>query len=90
MNKDNGQILDQLAAEAGGYVTPMSMESMEWVDEFLSTCKKFGVNYAKASKKEKVFVTAVARKNFALKQAREHKIDFAQVPSFVDLLKAKI
>lgn len=49
--------------------SPMSEETMAWLDELLATCKRFGVNYYSASEKDRAFVEAVARKNYGLKQA---------------------
>ena len=48
--------------------SPMSDETMSWLDELFSTCKRFGVDYYNASEKDRVFVEAVARKNYGLKQ----------------------
>ena len=31
--------------------SPMSDETMSWLDELLTTCKRFGVDYYNASKK---------------------------------------
>ena len=44
--------------------SPMSDETMSWLDELFSTCKRFGVDYYNASEKDRVFVEAVARKNY--------------------------
>ena len=49
--------------------SPMSNETMTWLDELFTTCKQFGVDYYNASEKDRVFVEAVARKNYGLKQA---------------------
>lgn len=50
--------------------SPMSDETMAWLDELFSTCKQFGVDYYHASEKDRTFVEAVARKNYGLKQAQ--------------------
>ena len=44
--------------------SPMSDETMSWLDELLTTCKRFGVDYYNASEKDRAFVEAVARKNY--------------------------
>lgn len=49
--------------------SPMSDETMAWLDELFAVCKRFGVDYYTASEKDRVFVEAVARKNYGLKQA---------------------
>ena len=50
--------------------SPMSNETMSWLDELLTTCKRFGVDYYNASEKDRAFVEAVARKNYGVKQAQ--------------------
>ena len=50
--------------------SPMSDETMQWLDELFAVCKQFGVDYYTASEKDRAFVEAVARKNFGLKQAK--------------------
>ena len=42
--------------------SPMSDETMSWLDELLMTCKHFNVDYYNASEKDRAFVEAVARK----------------------------
>ena len=49
--------------------SPMSDETMSWLDELFATCKRFNVDYYSASEKDRAFVEAVARKNYGLKQA---------------------
>ena len=39
--------------------SPMSDETMSWLDELFSTCKRFGVDYYNASEKDRVFVEAL-------------------------------
>ena len=46
--------------------SPMSDETMSWLDELLTTCKRFGVDYYNASEKDRAFVEAVARKNYGM------------------------
>lgn len=49
--------------------SPMLDETMSWLDELFTTCKRFNVDYYNASEKDRAFVEAVARKNYGLKQA---------------------
>ena len=35
--------------------SPMSDETMSWLDELLTTCKRFGVDYYNASEKRDLF-----------------------------------
>ena len=68
--------------------SPMSDETMSWLDELLTTCKRFGVDYYNASEKDRVFVEAVARKNYGLKQARVHGRCASTVEPFFGIHRA--
>ena len=68
--------------------SPMSDETMSRLDELLTTCKRFGVDYYNASEKDRVFVEAVARKNYGLKQARVHGRSASTVEPFFGIHRA--
>ena len=68
--------------------SPMSDETMSCLDELLTTCKRFGVDYYNASEKDRVFVEAVARKNYGLKQARVHGRSASTVEPFFGIHRA--
>lgn len=51
--------------------SPMSDETMSWLDELLTTCKRFGVDYYNASEKDRAFVEAVAAEKLWNKQGRK-------------------
>ena len=68
--------------------SPMSDETMSWLDELLTTCQRFGVDYYNASEKDRVFVEAVARKNYGLKQARVHGRSASTVEPFFGIHRA--
>ena len=68
--------------------SPMSDATMSWLDELLTTCKRFGVDYYNASEKDRVFVEAVARKNYGLKQARVHGRSASTVEPFFGIHRA--
>ena len=68
--------------------SPMSDETMSWLDELLTTCQRFGVDYYNASEKDRVFVEAVARKNYGLKQARIHGKSASTVEPFFGIHRA--
>ena len=68
--------------------SPMSDETMSWLDELLMTCKRFGVDYYNASEKDRVFVEAVAQKNYGLKQARIHGKNASTVEPFFGIHRA--
>ena len=68
--------------------SPMSDETMSWLDELFSTCKRFGVDYYNASEKDRVFVEAVARKNYGLKQASANGKAASTVEPFFGIHRA--
>ena len=68
--------------------SPMSDETMSWLDELLITCKRFHVDYYNASEKDRAFVEAVARKNYGLKQARNSGKPASTVAPFFGIHRA--
>ena len=67
---------------------PMKEETIQWVEELLDTCRRFGIDYYKANEREKNFAEEVARKNFALKQAEITGKDFEKVTPFMGIKRA--
>lgn len=59
------QKLDDLAEEAGGYVSLPSPDSFEQAELFAQTCARFGIHYAKASAQERALVDEVVRIQWA-------------------------
>ena len=68
--------------------SPMSNETRTWLDELFTTCKQFGVDYYNASEKDRVFVEAVARKNYGLKQAHATGAAASTVEPFFGIHRA--
>jgi DNA polymerase/3'-5' exonuclease PolX len=68
--------------------SPMSDETMSWLDELFSTCERFSVDYYNASEKDRVFVEAVARKNYGLKQASANGKAASTVEPFFGIHRA--
>ena len=68
--------------------SPMSDETMSWLDELLMTCKRFHVDYYNASEKDRAFVEAVARKDYGLKQARNSGKPASTVAPFFGIHRA--
>ena len=68
--------------------SPMSDETISWLDELFATCKRFNVDYYNASEKDRVFVEAVARKNYGLKQALAHGDTASTVAPFFGIHRA--
>lgn len=58
---DVDYIIDNLADEAGGYVSPPSEEGIAYTDLFFDVCRQFGIRYSKAIPKERFFVEEVTR-----------------------------
>lgn len=52
------------------FVSPMSDETMAWLNELFAACRRFGVDYYSASDKDRAFVETAARKTYGLKQAQ--------------------
>ena len=63
--------------------SPMSDETMSWLDELLTTCKRFGVDYYNASEKDRAFVEAVARK-----KAKMNGVSVSTVEPFFGIHRA--
>jgi hypothetical protein len=63
--KDPQYIIDELAAEAGGYFSAPSREELEFTDLFFSICQQFGIRYANATPKTRYFVDEVTRVTWA-------------------------
>ena len=57
-------------------------------NELFTTCKQFGVDYYNASEKDRVFVEAVARKNYGLKQAHATGAAASTVEPFFGIHRA--
>ena len=68
--------------------SPMSNETMTQLDELFTTCKQFGVDYYNASEKDRVFVEAVARKNYGLQQAHATGAAASTVEPFFGIHRA--
>lgn len=66
MNTHDPQyVVDDLAAQAGGYFSIPSAEELAFTDLFFSVCRQFGIRYASATPKEKCFVEEVTRVTWA-------------------------
>ena len=87
-NRVNIEIDAATQADLDIVFSPMSDETMSWLDELFSTCKRFGVDYYNASEKDRVFVEAVARKNYGLKQASATGKAASTVESFFGIHRA--
>lgn len=70
------------------FVSPMSDETMAWLDELFAACRRFGVDYYSVSDKDRAFVEAVARKTYGLKQARAKGAAPSSVEPFFGIRRA--
>ena len=58
--------IDDLADEAGGYVSPPTEEGLAYTDLFFSVCRQFGIRYTHATPKERYFAEEVTRVTWAI------------------------
>ena len=65
-NAENQYQIDMLADKAGGYFSLPTEEGMEYCDLFFSICRQFGIQYQKATPKERSFVEEVTRVMWAI------------------------
>ena len=63
----------------------MSSDTIERFDQLNIVCKRFHVNYPRASEKDRFFVEAVALHEYPLKKAHERGLKRADVPPFLGL-----
>lgn len=66
--KDAQYVIDELAAQAGGYFSMPSHEDISYTDLLFDICRQFGIRYYSASAKEKAFVEEVTRVTWAKQQ----------------------
>ena len=66
-------------------VNRMSPAAVELLDQLSVVCKRFNVEYATASEKDRFFVEAVALHECQLKKAHEQGLKRSEVPPFLGL-----
>ena len=66
--KDAQYVIDELAAQEGGYFSMPSHEDIAYTDLLFDICRQFGIRYYSASAKEKAFVEEVTRVTWAKQQ----------------------
>ena len=66
-------------------VNRMSPTAIELLDQLSVVCKRFNVNYATASERDRFFVEAVALHEYQLKKAHERGLKRSEVPPFLGL-----
>ena len=68
----------------------MSSDTIERFDQLNIVCKRFHVNYPRASEKDRFFVEAVALHEYQLKKAHERGgVKRADVPPFLGLKRTE-
>ena len=74
-NKDK-YIIDELAEKAGGYFALPSEESLKYTELLFTICEKYGINYYRATPKEKFFVEEVTRATWAVEHTQETSLQY--------------
>ena len=69
-------------------VKRMSSTAVEMLDQLSVVCKRFNVDYATASEKERFFVEAVALHEYQLKKAHEQGLKRSEVLPFLGLKRS--
>lgn len=83
MNKLNERyVIDDLAAQAGGYFAPPSEHEMAYTDLLFDVCEQFGIRYYSATAKERHFVEEVTRVTWAKQQEKKTGIPQEIRPAF--------
>lgn len=65
---DTLYIIDELAAQAGGYFSMPTQDDMAYTELLFDICQQFGIRYYSATSKEKAFVEEVTRVTWAKQQ----------------------
>lgn len=77
-----------MAAQAGGYFSLLSEDSMAYTEPLFNICQQFGIHYYTAAKKERYFVEEVTRVTWAKQQEEKSGIPqnirnaFSAFPTF--------
>ena len=66
----------------------MSPVAVELLDQLSVVCKRFNVDCATASEKDRFFVEAVAMHEYQLKKAHEQGLKRSEVPPFLGLKRS--
>lgn len=61
-------LIDDLAAQAGGYFAKPTEENIAYTELLFDVCQQFGIRYYSATKKERYFVEEVMRVTWAKQQ----------------------
>ncbi len=70
-------------------VKRMSPAAVELLDQLSVVCKRFNVEYATASEKDRFFVEAVSLHEYQLKKAHEQGLKRSEVPPFLGLKRSE-
>ena len=81
MSPERKKIAD-LAAQAGGYFSLPTEDSMAYTDLLFDICRQFGIRYYTATKKERYFVEEVTRVTWAKQQEEKAGIPQNIRPAF--------
>jgi len=79
---DDRYLIDELAAQAGGYFVPPTEDDIAYTNLLFDICEQFGIHYYSATKKERFFVEEVTRVTWAKQQEEETGIRQDIKPAF--------
>ena len=79
---DERYVIDDLAAQAGGYFAPPAKEDMAYTELLFDVCEQFGIRYYSATKKERHFVEEVTRVTWAKQQEEKTGVQQDIRPAF--------
>jgi len=79
---DDRYLIDELAAQAGGYFVPPTEDDIAYTNLLFDICEQFGIHYYSATKKERLFVEEVARVTWAKQQEEKTGIRQDIKPAF--------
>ena len=70
-------------------VSRMSADTIELLDQLSAVCKRFGVDYYKASQNQRDLLDSIALHEYQLKQAHAKGLKRAEVPPFLGLKRSQ-
>ncbi len=70
-------------------VSRMSADTMELLDQLSAVCKRFGVDYYKASQNQRDLLDSIALHEYQLKKTHDKGLTRAEVPPFLGLKRTQ-
>lgn len=82
MPMDKRYVIDNLAAQTGGFFVPPAKEDMAYTKLLFDVCEQFGIRYYSAAKKERHIVEDVARVTWVKPQEEKTRVRQDIRPAF--------